>query len=340
MRGFLSEIMTISRRRVYFVKPSDTPFAEPKPDLVNALRERLLVEPGFAEATEPDAAEFLIVHETTHFKDWRYNKRLMNDPLIGRFLHKTLTLSTDDSAPGLLPGVYACLQANRFSNALHRAVPYHELVNPLIEKSPPRLDVQKKYLASWRGNTKSNKRLRSELVRSLGHRPRFCVETTDTWFNHSNDEHKRYVDLIQSSSFSLCPAGWASNTFRTYDSMALGVCPVILADLWVPPLGPKWEDFCIFVKEKSVAHLEQILSQREHEADRRGQLAYEAWCEFFAGRKMMTYYVNSLVSLIDCLVPTSPEKELARWNSYAMYWNNGWTLGQRVARRVRKLLVP
>ena len=76
-----------------------------------------------------------------------------------------------------------------------------------------------------------------------------------------------------------------------------------------------------------MAHLEQILSQREHEANRRGQLAYEAWCEFFAEGKMMTYYVNSLVSLIECLAPTSREKELARWNSYAMYWNNGWTLG-------------
>jgi hypothetical protein len=330
--------MQTAQSRVYFIKPSDTPLADPNPALINVFRERLLRRDGFVEVTEPDAADHLVVNEPGFFKEWRYIKRLMSDPLIGRFPHKTITLSTDDSATGLLPGLYVALQANRFSKAIHRAVPYPELANPLVAKSAPQTGIEKKYLASWRGNIKSNVRLRKGLIRHFGGNPRFCIETSENWFNHTGDEQRRYVELVQNSHFNLCPAGWAATTFRIFDSMALGVCPVILADLWEPPKGPKWEEFCIFVREKRFPKLETILDGHLSEAAERGQRAYAVWQEFFAGARMLDYYADAFSSLVATMPPSTPEREFTRWKSHAMYWSNRWTLPQRIMRRAKRLL--
>jgi Exostosin family len=330
--------MRTARSKVYFVKPSDTPLADPNPVLMVAFREKLLSREGFVESKEPGAADHLVVNEPSFFKEWRYIKRLMSDPLIGRFPHKTFTLSTDDSATGLLPGLYVALQANRFSKAIHRAVPYPELANPMVAKAIPQKGIEKKYLAGWRGNMKSNPRLRKGLIRHFGGNPRFCIETSGNWFNHTADEHRRYVELVQNSQFSLCPAGWAATTFRIFDSMALGVCPVILADLWEQPKGPKWEEFCIFVPEKRFRQLETILNDHLGEAAERGQRAYVVWQEFFAGGRMLDYYADAFSSLVATMPATTPEREFRRWKSHTMYWSNGWTLPQRLARRAKRLL--
>jgi Exostosin family len=330
--------MQTAESRVYFVKPGDTPLADPNPSLINAFRERLLSREQFVESAEPETADRLVVNERVFFKEWRYIKRLMSDPLIGRFPHKTFTISRDDSATGLLPGLYAALQSNRFSEAIHRAVPYPELTNPEIAKAAPQTGTGKKYLASWRGNTISNVRLRKGLIRQFGGNPRFCLETSENWFNHSEDEHRRYVELVQNSQFSLCPAGWAATTFRIFDSMALGVCPVILADLWQRPKGPQWEKFCIFVRERDFRQLETIVDGHVNEAAERGRRAYAAWQEFFAGAKMLDYYADSFSSLVAAIPASTPEREFRRWKSHAMYRSNGWTIPQRLARRAKRLM--
>jgi hypothetical protein len=330
--------MQTAQRKIYFVKPADTPLAEPKPALVETFRDRLLRHPEFVESREPEAADHLVINETSLFKERRYIRRLMNDPLIGRFPHKTITLSTDDSATGLFPGLYVALSAKAFSKQLYRAVPYPKLVNPLVEKAAPPTGTAKKYLASWRGNTKSNARLRKGMIQVFGGNPRFCLETSDRWFDHNEDEHRKYVELVQSSQFSLCPAGWASATYRIYDSMALGVCPVILADQWVRPEGPKYDEFCVFVRERSFGELEKILDRYADEAEDRGRRAYKAWHEFFAGDRMMDYYVDAFSSLVATMPATTPERVFARWKSRATYWTNGWTLQQRLMRRAKRLL--
>lgn len=329
--------MRMTQIRTYFVKPTDTPLADQDPRLIESIRAELQSRSDFLDWPRPDGADFLVLNETSEFKEWRYIKQLINDPLIGRYPHKTLTIHTGDSGAGLLPGLYTCLNSKQFSPALHRAVPYPQLANPLVENSPPHFDDPKTYLASWRGNGKSNLRLRSRMVRLFATNPRFCIEETNSWFDHGQHEHQRYVELIQNSGFSLCPAGWAPTTFRIYDSMALGVCPVILADSWVPPAGPKWDEFCIFIRQKSISSLEYILKRHEHEASARGRRAYEAWSSFFAGPKVIAYFGESLISLMRTLPESTPRKEIDRWNSYKMYRANGWTLSQRAVRRLRRV---
>ena len=159
----------------------------------------------------------------------------------------------DDSATGLLPGLYAALQANSYSKAIHRAVPYPELANPLVAKAV-RSGNREKVSGELAGQHEVECALTQRAdpavaaaVRSFALRPRRTGLTT------RGRSARKYVELVQASQFSLCPAGWAATTFRIFDSMALGVCPVILADLWERPKGPKWENLHFCAGETSSA---------------------------------------------------------------------------------------
>ncbi len=63
--------------------------------------------------------------------------------------------------------------------------------------------------------------------------------------------------------------------------MELGVCPVIISDNWIPPEGPNWEDFAIFVKEKDISKIHSILETRKSDALKMGKKAQEIYQEYF-----------------------------------------------------------
>jgi len=52
--------------------------------------------------------------------------------------------------------------------------------------------------------------------------------------------------------------------------------PVILADNWVPPDGPAWEQFCIRISEHEAASTLRVLSSYEQDAKRMGRAARDA----------------------------------------------------------------
>src|SRR6185312_2738070 len=130
---------------------------------------------------------------------------------------------------------YTSLPKNRYNPEIHSILPYLSLPNELI------LDKESKiaptFLATWRGNTKSN-RIRKKVSKLYSDDPAFDIQSTKSWFNHSFEEKLLYKNSLINAKFSLCPAGWAPVTFRIYESMAAGRCPVIIADQFVPPTGP------------------------------------------------------------------------------------------------------
>ena len=60
-------------------------------------------------------------------------------------------------------------------------------------------------------------------------------------------QQKRYNQILSSSIFSLCPEGSGVNSLRVWESMSVGVIPVIYSDNWQPPTVKKykWKDFSI-----------------------------------------------------------------------------------------------
>ncbi|MEJ8820541.1 exostosin family protein [Variovorax humicola] len=324
--------------RIYFLTPDRCTLADRDPTLINDIRKSLLARSGIEESATPGDADAIVLNELWSFKEWRYIETLLADPVASKYPHKVYTINLDDAATGLLRGIYACLPHSRMQRALHRTVPFPKPPNEFVLAGPEGLRPAPSYLATWRGNPKSNHALRYGLLSLYADSPLTKMETTDSWLNHAPGEKRHYVDLLLAGHFSLCPAGWAPATFRIYESMALGVPPVLIADEFVPPQGPDWDRCSVRVAEKDLPRLEQTLQAHLPKAADLGGEARKAWLRYFSPEHMMSYYADALLSCIQARSASdSAEKEVARWRSWQMYWTNRWTLPQRVKVKVRNL---
>ncbi len=100
----------------------------------------------------------------------------------------------------------------------------------------------------------------------------------NTWGSFRSD----YVQLVWDSAFVLCPRGTGTATFRVFESMICGRAPVIIADRWVPPDGPRWSEFAVWVKEGDVDQIPDILRERRSDARTMGDMARAQWEVFYS----------------------------------------------------------
>ena len=324
--------------KLRFLKPCEVPLASDDLSLIEAIRSELLGRPGMEEARDADDADALLIHEPWAFREWRYIDRLLADPVIGARPHKVYTLNSDDAGTGLLRGAYCCISARRFDPRLHAAVPFFAAPNEavLAHAGMPRESAT--LLATWRGNPKSNHQVRGQLLARYGDSPRIKVEATDSWLNHATEEKLHYVKLLRSGQFALCPAGWGPASFRIYESMALGVAPVIIADEFVAPAGPDWQSFSLQVKEADLSALESILQDHTGQHQEMGVLAHAAWLKHFKPSEIVAYYGDALLGCICANTTSTAKSEIQRWHSHHTYSSNGWTLPQRLLNRIKRLL--
>ena len=91
-----------------------------------------------------------------------------------------------------------------------------------------------------------------------------------------------YAEAILDSQFVLCPAGYSPSSFRLFEAMEMGRVPVILSDEWVPPPGPRWDEFSVRVPECRAGEIAAILSKYSDRHEVMGQLARRAWEQWFA----------------------------------------------------------
>jgi hypothetical protein len=324
--------------RLRFLTPREVPLANPDVALIESLRAEMLQRPGIFEARSVDDADALIIHEPWAFREWRYIARLMAEPVIGRAPHKVYTVNSDDAATGLLRGAYTCLPKSRFDPALHAAVPFFAQPNEQVLPNAGLRTEKAPLLGTWRGNPKSHRRLRGRLLDLYGGSSHFQLESTESWWNHAAEEKRHYIRLMRAGKFALCPAGWAAASIRIYESMALGVAPVIIADEFVAPAGPDWSAFSVRVREADVDRLEPILEQFADRHEAMGALAHRAWLEHFQPSRLTAYLADAVLRCMRANTGSSPPAEFRRWRSHRMYRTNGWTLPQRLSRRIKRAL--
>ncbi|AGP83271.1 exostosin [Alteromonas mediterranea MED64] len=77
-------------------------------------------------------------------------------------------------------------------------------------------------------------------------------ELSEEYLSEEQKNALEYIDVLQSSKFSLCPSGTGPNSIRLWESIEYGSIPIILADtLDLPGDKTLWEDACLFVEESS-----------------------------------------------------------------------------------------
>lgn len=320
--------------KFFYIDKKFSELSDNDPTILNSLKNTLSINSSVKEVFNPEDADVILIQENDSYKNFHYIKELLSDPIISKYPEKVFTINTDDSATGLLRGLYTCLPSTRISEEIYTAVPYVKFPNDLVLNVEVEEKKNPKFLAVWRGNIKSNK-LRSKLVASLESKERCRIEQSLSWMKFEKEEQEIYVDLIKNSKFSICPAGWAAATYRIYESMALGRCPVILADDFVPPKGPDWDEFALFYPENKIDDLHFFLLCNEHLAETYGKKALQAWNKFFSPYRISNYYADALVNLIEKTPETSRAKEMARWKSEDLHWSNRWSFPQRILQKLK-----
>ncbi|MDQ2869062.1 MAG: glycosyltransferase family 47 protein [Verrucomicrobiota bacterium] len=216
-----------------------------------------------------------------------YFSRVRTHEFVHRFREKCFLFSSNDYIIPFLPGVYAAAE-KRWSSARVRGGFYAGFqTNAFLEFTRPTPEL--KYLFSFVGSTETAA-VRRNLARLVHARSIF----TDTAADYQRvlrsampaDERagyeRRYAEIMQQSKFILCPRGMGASSMRLFDVMRIGRVPVVLSDRWLPPVGPRWEEFALRVPEADWEKLPRLLESREAQAVEMGLLARQEWENWFA----------------------------------------------------------
>jgi Exostosin family len=121
----------------------------------------------------------------------------------------------------------------------------------------------------------------------------------------------RYCEILRDSKFALCPRGTGTGSIRLFEAMSLGICPVIIADAWLPPIGPEWNQISLRIAERDIGNIGQILLSHERDHVEMGLLAQRAWLKYFADESYFNYIVDACFAMKER--QTVPES--AFWHS-------------------------
>lgn len=224
---------------------------------------------------------------------------VMTSTIYKSHSNKSVLFESGDRCIPLLPGVYAGLQKNwsRFSCGAAVSGFYIRVTeNDSLDISEPIEDSR--YLYSFIGNRR-NHPIRKEILRLVDLRAflrdssRDPVQQADGACGSNQVRGRLFRDVMANSKFVLCPRGIGISSWRLFETMRAGRVPVIISDQWVPPVGPDWTTFCIFVKEREITSIPQLLTKREGEAPLLGQKAREEWLRFYDEKVIFNTVVES-----------------------------------------------
>lgn len=198
---------------------------------------------------------------------------VLRHPLAREHRQKTFVFDNRDRPLPIIPGVYVCSEKRWFPRAVSRTGGYLRVFEN--ERIPTEPLPAEGPLFSFVGDT-TRVRVRREIA-SLRHPRGLIIDTSK-----GRPEQDRYAEALRTSRFVLAPRGLGSSSWRLFETMKAGRAPVILADAWRPPKGPRWSQFSVRVRESDVHKVPEILEKMEPRAAEMGRLARAAWEEWFA----------------------------------------------------------
>ena len=303
---------------------------------INAFRKHN-ANRGVSWVLDPRAADIIVLFEEWDTRFWHYSGILAEDEFVTAHWDRIFTINCDDLGRGFLPGCYASLTKANFEPKLHRACAYPYHYNEVVAASSQQETAGAKWLFSFRGTDVSHS-VRGKLFYYFNKHPRSKMVRTGTQFHkHSVQEKQEYVNDILLSKFVLCPRGWSPATYRLFEVMELGRCPVIISDNWVPIDGVPWQDCSISIKERDIAYCADILAQQECNAERLGRAAREVWEAHFSEASKFRAMLHSILQLRDVRGDDCFDYR-KRWSSWRFYYCNEWLPHQRLAKRIGRRL--
>jgi hypothetical protein len=148
---------------------------------------------------------------------------------------------------------------------------------------------------------RASHRVRRQLFAHNFDRADVLLEDTSS-YNHFAGQTEKYRvrarrpywEMASRSKYALCPRGAGTSTVRIFEMMEACIAPVIVADDWLPPLGPAWEEFALFVPEREISSIYEKVKAHEDEFARRGLLARQAWEQYFSPENYWSFILRSI----------------------------------------------
>lgn len=317
------------RLAVYFAKRRDTAIAAENAFFVEAL-ERTAEMTGIVRVVKrPEVADVVLVDEKYQYRTWRYADELAQCGFIRLHANRICVMNHDDNARVFLPGLYVSLEQSRpaFIHAL--PIPYKwDLWKVPV---PETFEFAPERLFTFRGTYHTHP-VRKRMGRVLSRtRQGVCEELRKAFHSHDEHDQHRYIEEIRKACFSLCPRGLSPSSYRLYESMQLGRCPVVIADEWVRPPGPDWDTLAIFVAESEIKQLPEILTREAQNAENLGRLACQSWQEFFSWPNRWSYFLRQVIRLHESRPDVQGFADLHDiWSGRAFRRQYQWTLSGRL----------
>jgi Exostosin family len=251
----------------------------------------------FCIAHQAEQADLILFVDS--YTDTRY-RFIRHHPLTAQQPHKCFVFSQLDDPIHVLPGVYTNLDRRHhrpgWSNSFCFVDTYKS--NPFIATAR-KVCAKRLLLFSFLG--RDSHPVRKKLFACRFDRTDVLIEQTP--YNHwARDERaeqfqRRYAEVSASSRFIICPRGAGVSSIRLFEAMELGCVPVIVSDDWVPPSGPRWEDFSIRVSERNLHQLEDIIVEREADWEAMATLASQEWFRWFQEKNFLRQIVHRILNL-------------------------------------------
>ncbi len=322
---------------IYFAKPADTAIAGGDASFITALEYVAKSLPGVRIAAQAQAADLVLIDERYQYRTWHYADELAECSFVRGHAARICVINHDDHARPHLPGLYVSLEKRRPAFVATRPIPYKwDLWKVPV---PEAFAFNPSRLYAFRGTFHSHP-IRKKMCRALATTGGgVCEELRKAFHSHDETDQLRYIEEIRDASFSLCPRGLSPSSYRLYESMQLGRCPVIISDDWVAPEGPDWNELAVFVRESEVRQLPRLLLDGLDGAEERGRLAAETWNALFCGDRRRAYLLEQAILLHNTKADALGYEALSDlWHGAAFRRRYGWTLARRGKSLVQRKL--
>lgn len=320
----------MAKKRIYVAGADELSIASAKAHIRDELVEAIGAHGDADLASDPDSADLIVFQESWSTQQPEYMYKVKADPFFRKHWQKLYTLNDDDIVPGLLPGLYTSLERHTFDPGIHRGCAYPRTYNDEVEKPQP--PVEPHVLATFRGKPNSSP-LRDRLAEELAGAQNIRITLIfEKFHDHSDTQKSDYVQDILSAHAVLCPRGWSPSTYRMYETMALGRCPIVIADDWIEPKGVDWDSCSIRVPEDKVGDLDSILAARADDLPVLAANAKRIYDECFSSRNRARFFVGQWLELHQNRSSRDYRKD---WDSIAYWRARGEGLRSQIKRKAR-----
>jgi hypothetical protein len=207
-----------------------------------------------------------------------------------------------DFPPNFLHGLHSSASKRLSHSGRFQACAYqvHQLCYPNPCPSLSELAAASKDLLFFFAGRASH-RVRRQLFAQNFNRTDVLVEDTSVYNHFDGCEpgsrppaRRNYWQMAARSKYALCPRGAGTSSVRIFEMMQAGIAPVIVADDWLPPLGPAWKECALFVPENEINSIYEKVKAHEGEYRDRGRLAREAWEQYFSPENYWSFILASI----------------------------------------------